>query len=806
MTDIQNVLVLGAGRMGSQIALQCAFNGCDVALYDPHLQATDISSDVGQFLSDVYPERPFSTQQIEDATRRVKRVRDLEPAAAQAELLIEAVSEKLSLKREVLARCHSLCPPQTLFATNSSAIAPSSLAEASGRPDRFGALHFARASGIVEVMPHPGTSPATLEALAQFARLVGTLTITCRREHAGHVLNTLLMSLNHTALTLAENGIADPEDIDRIWMKSLGARTGPFGLLDDVGVETAWQITDFMAKLSRDQQQQRNAAYLKRLLDQGRAGRDCGRGFYDYPNPSYLAPGFLADQGALHSRSESAMTRGAELRASTAKEPDTIMSRFVLRMVEAPLRHGLPAAPQLHGAAAILGKNALAETLQERLMRLGVTVHALPINDDPQATVAALEQLWESEPILHLFLTTARDTSAADYLLNPGVRAERNRVGVILPFLVTQKWFDLVSRGRLLERASLVAATALGGDFGLGGNGPSVEGGGLAGLLKGIATEEPRLRAIKVVDAPLAEPADTLAETMLQEIATGGGDNEVGLVRGRRKVIRAMREPADQLPRRNVVPEGAWVVTGGARGITAYVARELAQRYQLTLHLLGTTPISQPGGGSKVVEIEASLRAFRDAGVRATYHVCDLAHADSLQGVLEQIRATDGPISGIVHGAGFDVAGKFERQQLSNVLRVLSPKLDGTANLMHLTSADPVRFFIGFGSTSGRFGAYRNADYSLANDMLCKMVSAYRGMRPDCAAFCIHWTAWDDVGMCMRPASRVALAAMKVKLMPAKEGAQHLIAEILADSRDREIIVTDHPNGVHSHHITMPRQ
>src|SRR5690606_34340937 len=116
---------------------------------------------------------------------------------------------------------------------------------------------------------------------------VGTLTLRLQREHSGHVLNALLMALNHAAVTLAENGVACPEDIDRIWMKSTGAVRGPVGTLDAVGLEMAWRVTDFLSQLSRDPQQQRNAAFLKRYVDAGRLGRDSGHGFYDYPNPLF---------------------------------------------------------------------------------------------------------------------------------------------------------------------------------------------------------------------------------------------------------------------------------------------------------------------------------------------------------------------------------------------------------------------------------------------------------------------------------------------------------------------------------------
>jgi 3-hydroxybutyryl-CoA dehydrogenase len=293
MSELHQVLVLGAGRMGSQIALQCALTGCRVALYDPLPPQTDPFANAGEVLRAIYPQRSLTPPEIDAAVGQIDWVQDLPTAAAQTDLLIEAVPEKLSLKKGVLSRCHPHCPAGAIFATNSSSFMPSQLADASGRPDRLAALHFTRNCGIVEVMPHPGTSAATLAALETFSRRVGTLAITCHREQSGHVLNTLLMALNFAGLTLAERGVARPEDIDRAWMQATAAKMGPFGMLDEVGIDTAWQITEVLASLSRDPQQKRNADYLKRVVDSGRTGRDSGRGFYEYPNPVYQQAGFI---------------------------------------------------------------------------------------------------------------------------------------------------------------------------------------------------------------------------------------------------------------------------------------------------------------------------------------------------------------------------------------------------------------------------------------------------------------------------------------------------------------------------------
>ena len=245
----------------------------------------------------------------------------------------------------------------------------------------------------------------------------------------------------------------------------------------------------------------------------------------------------------------------------------------------------------------------------------------------------------------------------------------------------------------------------------------------------------------------------------------------------------------------------------------------------LRLHLLGTSPLPQippalarfftgrakgmpnerdgtvPGRRSQPIEGVAASRkglgdrpdptANADEGIAATYHACDVADRDSLAQVLAEIRRTDGPIEGILHGAGFGKDVRFDRKLLENVNQCLRAKVDGAAALMELTREDPLRDFIGFGSISGRFGANGHTDYSAANDMLSKQVGAFRRERLDCAAATFHWHAWGDVGMATKPETQLALEMIGMQFMPAAEGLQHLIGELEAGLPEAEVLITD---------------
>jgi 3-hydroxyacyl-CoA dehydrogenase len=184
-------------------------------------------------------------------------------------------------------------------ATNSSTLLPRDFAEATGRPEKFCALHFANliwSINLVEIMAHPRTSEATLTAAAHFVIEIGQIPIPVETEQNGYVLNSWLVPLLSASLSLVVNGVATAEDVDRTYMiANRGCPMGPCGIVDVVGMKTVYDISAYWGAVRNDAQMLKNAAYVKeRFLDQGLQGMMGGEGFYKYPNPGYAAPGFLA--------------------------------------------------------------------------------------------------------------------------------------------------------------------------------------------------------------------------------------------------------------------------------------------------------------------------------------------------------------------------------------------------------------------------------------------------------------------------------------------------------------------------------
>jgi len=220
---------------------------------------------------------------------------DADKAGKNADFVSESVPEDPELKGRVFGRFNDICPPRTVFTTNTSSLIPSMIAEATGRPDRFAAFHFhdVRFNNIVDIMPHPGTSEDTLQMVKDFAESIGQVAIVLKKENFGYVFNAMLMELLKSAQSLAANKVAEVADIDRAWMGVMHTLVGPFGIMDSIGLDTVWKITDYWANQLKDPQAMANAAFLKQYVDKGYLGVKTGKGFYTYPDPAFERPGFI---------------------------------------------------------------------------------------------------------------------------------------------------------------------------------------------------------------------------------------------------------------------------------------------------------------------------------------------------------------------------------------------------------------------------------------------------------------------------------------------------------------------------------
>ncbi|MFL0535386.1 3-hydroxyacyl-CoA dehydrogenase family protein [Micrococcus luteus] len=285
--EIRSVVVLGAGTMGSQIAAVSALAGYTTSLVDIQQKQLDQAREqLRQRLDRDVEKGRRDRGAVDEAWSRLALTTDRDRVAASADLVIEAAVEDISVKRSIFADLDRVCPPHTLLVTNSSNIVSSRVADATGRPGKVCNLHFfnpALVMACVEIVPHEGTDPETVEAASAFVESLGKTPVKLKREVPGFLANRLLNALRREALDLYEGGVADFEDIDLAAKTALGHPMGPFELMDLVGIDVVHLI-----RLAEYEQTGDPAALparsIKEKYEAGDFGRKTGRGWYEYPH------------------------------------------------------------------------------------------------------------------------------------------------------------------------------------------------------------------------------------------------------------------------------------------------------------------------------------------------------------------------------------------------------------------------------------------------------------------------------------------------------------------------------------------
>lgn len=207
-------------------------------------------------------------------------------AMADADLVIESLSEDPKAKIAFYQQMAPLLPEKTVIVTNSSTMVPSAFAQYTGRPEKYLALHIANEiwkNNTAEIMGHAGTEGKYYDEVVEFAGQIGMIPLKLHKEQPGYILNSLLVPFLNAGEALYANDVADPETIDLTWSLATGAPLDPFRILDIVGLETAYNIV-CMDPAAKDPETTpgKIAKRLKEKIDAGKKGVCTGEGFYKY--------------------------------------------------------------------------------------------------------------------------------------------------------------------------------------------------------------------------------------------------------------------------------------------------------------------------------------------------------------------------------------------------------------------------------------------------------------------------------------------------------------------------------------------
>ncbi len=285
MHELKRVLVVGAGTMGSQIALQTALSG--------HYEVTLVDSAPGQLERARAQNRRLLDRSVEkgrlpegaaaEALARIKDSDALAAVAGSADLVIEAVIEDFDAKKSVFDALGRHARKDAILASNSSTIAISRLAGFTGRPEQCCNMHFFHPVTVMqlcEVVKGPKTSDATVETAMDFVRSIDRTPVLLQKEIWGFIVNRILFAASEEAMRLLEGGYASAEDIDIAVQKGLNWPMGPFHLLDFSGLDIFYG-----AMKDRHRQGEGSDApeLLRELVESGHLGRKSGKGFFEYP-------------------------------------------------------------------------------------------------------------------------------------------------------------------------------------------------------------------------------------------------------------------------------------------------------------------------------------------------------------------------------------------------------------------------------------------------------------------------------------------------------------------------------------------
>lgn len=294
--SIEKVAVVGSGFMGYQIALRNAVKGFKVSMYDLEEESLEKSKlNQNNVLSSRVDSGKLSEQEKAIVLSRITYTTSLSEAVADADLVIEAIPEKLDLKRKVFKEIDEASPPHTIIATTSSSIRISLIEDACKRPETVLNLHFFPPvwdRPMFEIMRGSKTSDETIGHITEYSKKLEITPLIVLKESTGFLFNRVWRAIKKETLHLVDDGVASFEDVDRAWMIALKNPIGPFGLMDMVGLDVVRDVEMVYYGESGDE-----SDYPPRLLldkiERGELGIKTGKGFYSYPNPRYQDPNWL---------------------------------------------------------------------------------------------------------------------------------------------------------------------------------------------------------------------------------------------------------------------------------------------------------------------------------------------------------------------------------------------------------------------------------------------------------------------------------------------------------------------------------
>ncbi|GAA2208064.1 hypothetical protein GCM10009850_035220 [Nonomuraea monospora] len=381
----------------------------------------------------------------------------------------------------------------------------------------------------------------------------------------------------------------------------------------------------------------------------------------------------------------------------------------------------------------------------------------------------------------------------------------------------------------LYEQAPfLVTATRLGGYHGYDVAGALAPlGGAVTGFAKAYHRERPDT-LVKAVDFGTGRKPASYADALIEETLSDPGCVEAGHAGGERWTVGLTERPFTDGEGVEPGPDSVFLITGAAGGIVSAITADLATASGGVFHLLDLIPEPDPSDADliryasdrdglrsdladrlkqrgerptpvlierELVRLERlhaaldAIEAVRKAGGTPYYHQVDLTDPDAVRRVMDDVRGVSDHVDVLLHAAGLEVSRSLDDKQPVEFDLVFDVKSDGWFNLMHAAADLPIATTVVFSSVAGRFGNAGQADYSAANDLLCKLTSGMRRTRPGTRAIALDWTAWSGIGMATRGSIPKIMEMAGIEMLPPEVGVPWIRRELTASAERGEVLV-----------------
>ena len=470
-------------------------------------------------------------------------------------------------------------------------------------------------------------------------------------------------------------------------------------------------------------------------------------------------------------------------------------------------------------------QSGVANVLAQHLQTLGVEALVLNALLDADALTERLNTWLSAGPIQGVYWLPALDNEGdLRHMDLPGWH-EALRVRVKSLYTTMRALYEQVAT----PGTFLVSATQLGGQHGYDEAGAVAPlGGAVVGFTKTYKRERPEVH-VKAVDFEAGRSASEVAVTLLEETLRDPGAVEVGYKNGLRWAVGLQEQPFTSSERGMTLDEDSvFLITGAAGSIVSAITADLAAASGGTFYLLDLVPAPDPNNpdlarfvsdkdGLKrdlferikargdratpaLVEKElaalerahaaqSAIDAVRSAGGTPYYFSINLNDADGMARIIDQVRQRSGRIDVLLHAAGIERSHFLPDKDQREFDLVFDVKSDGWFNLLHAIGGMPLGATVAFSSIAGRFGNAGQTDYSSANDLLCKITSSFRTMRPTTRGIVIDWTAWGGIGMATRGSIPKMMELAGIDMLPPEAGIPWIRRELTCAETRGELVV-----------------